>query len=97
MRHPPRLRRPRLPLLRRLAQKTGLQLVARRYALGAAAAPFSPRDVAGLAPVVRSCAPAETLPEMGELLRRATAGGLSSEASLALVQEAMALAYTVAK
>jgi protein TIF31 len=59
----------RVALLRRVCQRTGVQVLARSYAW-AAAAPFAPDDVQGLAPVVKTCMPAVLMPEVAELRSR---------------------------
>lgn len=105
----------RLILLRRIAQRCGLQLVARSYdftgssnasiARGSSSAssilscgPFTPDDLQGLVPIVKSCMPPRMLPDASETLDRGRQLLAQDNISAAYecINEGMVLLYQVA-
>ena len=89
-------RQHRVALLRRVCQRSGVQLLSRTFDW-ASPAPIVPEDVLGLFPVVKSCCPPSLFSDAEELHaagRIATASG-DLKTGYERVQEAVSLLYNV--
>jgi protein TIF31 len=86
-----------IPLLRRLCQRCGFQVAARAYAWDSAT-PFSPEDVVGLVPVVKTCLPPRVLGDASESFDAGRAALNAGDVSTAFAHtnDALSLLYQAA-